>query len=99
MRRTPQGNIELMPQKQVLDFNPAPRPERAGDKRHKQAKEWEHYVESCADSASLRESARIRFSGATTCRVRSRRCHCRSLPSNHCIRNLRGNRHCGGVMV
>jgi hypothetical protein len=32
MRRTPQGNIELVPQKQVLDFNPAPRPERVGDK-------------------------------------------------------------------
>jgi hypothetical protein len=42
MRRTPQGNIELMPQKQVLDFNPAPRPERVGDKRHKQAKECKH---------------------------------------------------------
>jgi hypothetical protein len=45
MRRTPQGNIELVPQKQVLDFNPAPRPERVGDKHHKQMTECKHHVE------------------------------------------------------
>jgi hypothetical protein len=27
----PQGNIELMPKKQVLDFKPAPRLEKVGD--------------------------------------------------------------------
>jgi hypothetical protein len=33
---TSQGNIELMPKKQVLDFKPAPRLEQVGDGRSKQ---------------------------------------------------------------
>jgi hypothetical protein len=33
--------LELMPEKQVLDFKPAPRPEQVGDKRPKQLKEWQ----------------------------------------------------------
>jgi hypothetical protein len=32
----PQGNIELMPKKKVLDFKPAPRPEPVDDKHPKQ---------------------------------------------------------------
>jgi hypothetical protein len=43
--RAPQGNIELVPEKQVLDLNPAPRPERVDDKRHKQVKEPKHRFE------------------------------------------------------
>jgi len=43
--RAPQGNIELVPQKQVLDFNPAPRAKRVGDKHHKQMTERKHHVE------------------------------------------------------
>jgi hypothetical protein len=31
-----------MPEKEVLDLKPAPRPEKAGDKRPKQLKECEH---------------------------------------------------------
>ena len=41
MRRTPQGNIELMPKKEVLDLL-APRPEQVVDKHSKQLKECEH---------------------------------------------------------
>jgi hypothetical protein len=35
-RCTPQGNIELMPKKEILGFKPAPRLEQIGDKRPKQ---------------------------------------------------------------
>jgi hypothetical protein len=42
VRCTPQGNIELMPEKEVLDFKPAPRPQQVGDKRPKQLKECKH---------------------------------------------------------
>jgi hypothetical protein len=45
VRCTPHGNIELVPQKQVFDFKPAPRPEQVGDKPHKQMKERKHHVE------------------------------------------------------
>jgi hypothetical protein len=31
LRSTPQGNIELMPKKEILDFKPAPRLEQVGD--------------------------------------------------------------------
>jgi hypothetical protein len=34
-RCAPQGNIELMPKKKVLDFKPAPRLEQVGGKRPK----------------------------------------------------------------
>jgi hypothetical protein len=33
---TPQGNIQLVPKKEVLDFKPAPRREQVGDKRPEQ---------------------------------------------------------------
>ena len=45
MRRAPQGNIELMPEKQVLDFYPAPRAERVDDKHREQMTERKHHVE------------------------------------------------------
>jgi hypothetical protein len=41
-RVTPQSNIELMPEKEVLDFKPAPRLEQVGAKIPKQLKECEH---------------------------------------------------------
>jgi hypothetical protein len=50
MRRTPQGNIELMPKKEILDFKPAPRLEQIGDKRPKQMEDGKHRVGSCSDS-------------------------------------------------
>jgi hypothetical protein len=36
---------QLVPQKQVFDFKPAPRPEQVGDKPHKQMKERKHHVD------------------------------------------------------
>jgi hypothetical protein len=41
---TPQGNIELMTQKEVLDFKLAPRLERGGDECPKQMKDGKHRV-------------------------------------------------------
>jgi len=42
VRLTPQSNIELMAEKEVLDFKLAPRPEQVGDKSPKQLKECKH---------------------------------------------------------
>ena len=39
VRCTPQGNIELMPKKEVLDFKPAPRLEQIDDKRPKRVED------------------------------------------------------------
>jgi hypothetical protein len=36
VRCTPQGNIELMSEKEVLDFKPLPRPKQVSEKRPKQ---------------------------------------------------------------
>ena len=47
----PQGDIELMPKKEVLDFKPAPRPEQVDDKRPKQVEDRKHRLGGCADSA------------------------------------------------
>ena len=44
MRCTPQGNIELMPKKEILDFKPAPRLEQVDDKHPKQMEEGKHRV-------------------------------------------------------
>jgi len=44
-RSAPNGNIELMPKKQVLNFKPAPRPEQITDKRCKRMKNLKHHVE------------------------------------------------------
>jgi hypothetical protein len=43
MRRAPQGNIELVPEKQVLDLNLAPRAERVDDQHRKQMTECKHH--------------------------------------------------------
>jgi hypothetical protein len=37
-----QGNIELMSEKEVLDFNPAPRPELVGDKCPEHVEDRKH---------------------------------------------------------
>ena len=42
LRCVPQGDIELMSKKQILDFKPAPRLEQVGDKRAKQVKDGKH---------------------------------------------------------
>jgi len=39
---TPQGNIELMPKKEVLDFKLTPRPEQVGDERPEQLEDRKH---------------------------------------------------------
>jgi hypothetical protein len=67
---TPQGNIELMPKKKVLDFKSAPRPEQVEDHRPKQMEDRKHRLGGCADSASSRESVRMRFLGTTTPKIR-----------------------------
>jgi len=54
-----------MPKKEVLDFKPAPRPEQVDDKRPKQMEDRKHRRGGCADSASPRESVRMRFLGTT----------------------------------
>ena len=54
-----------MPKKEVLDFKPAPRPEQVDDKRPKQMEDRKHRPGGCADSASSRESVRMRFLGTT----------------------------------
>jgi hypothetical protein len=41
----PQGYIELMPKKEVLDFKPAPRPEQISDKCPEQMKDRKHHNE------------------------------------------------------
>jgi len=65
VRCTPQGNIELMSKKKVLDFKPAPRLEQIDDKRPKQMEDRKHRSRGCPDSPSSRESARMGFSGTT----------------------------------
>jgi hypothetical protein len=42
MRRTSEGNIELMPKKEILDFKPVSRLEQSGDKRRKQMEDGKH---------------------------------------------------------
>ena len=42
VRCTPQGNIELMAEKKVLDFKPMPRLEQVGDKCPKQTEDRKH---------------------------------------------------------
>jgi len=54
-----------MPEKEVLDFKPASRPEQVDDKRPKQMEDRKHRRGGCADSASPRESVRMRFLGTT----------------------------------
>jgi len=42
VRRAPQGDIELVSEKEVLDFKPTPGPEQVGDKRPKQLEDRKH---------------------------------------------------------
>jgi len=42
VRCTPQGNIELMAEKEVLDFKPAPRPEEVRDESPEQLEDRKH---------------------------------------------------------
>jgi hypothetical protein len=44
MRRTPQGNIELMLKKEILDFKPARRLERVDDEHSNQVEDCEHRI-------------------------------------------------------
>src|SRR5262249_9682975 len=44
VRCTPQRNVELMPEKDVLDFKPAPRPEQVRNKRPKQLEDRKHHA-------------------------------------------------------
>ena len=44
VRCTPQGNIELMPKKKVLDFKPARAPEPVGNESPKQMEDGKHRV-------------------------------------------------------
>jgi len=65
MRCTPQSNIELMPEKEVLEVKPAPQPEQVGDNRPKQLEDRKHRSDNALIPTSSRESARMKFSGAT----------------------------------
>jgi hypothetical protein len=51
--------MELMAEKEILDFKPAPRLEQVAGKRPKLIEDRAHRVGSCADSASSHESVRI----------------------------------------
>jgi hypothetical protein len=44
-RRPPQGDVELMAQKQILSFEPAPRLEQIGDEHCQQMEDRKHHVE------------------------------------------------------
>ena len=43
-RSSPQGDVELMTKKEVLDFKPAPRLEQVGDIRSKQVDDRKHRI-------------------------------------------------------
>jgi hypothetical protein len=65
MRREPQGNIELVPEKQVLDFNSAPRAERVDDQHRKQMTECKHHSNDALILPHCANPPRMRFSGAS----------------------------------
>ena len=65
-RSPPQGNIELMTEKQVLGFEPASRLEHAGDEHSECVKDRKHQYKGCDDSASRRESAPDEIFGKDT---------------------------------
>jgi hypothetical protein len=43
-RRAPQGDVELMAEKQVLGFKPAPRLEQVGDEHSERVKNGKHHI-------------------------------------------------------
>ena len=55
-RRTSRSDVELMTEKKVLSFKPAPRLEHVGDKHSKRMQDRKHRSECCDDSALRRES-------------------------------------------
>jgi|KBSSwiStaDraftv2_1062776.scaffolds.fasta_scaffold1207961_2 hypothetical protein len=65
MRGTPHRDIELMPQIQVLDFKPAPRPESVANESNEQMNQGKHRDRECADSLSYCQAVRTAFSGGT----------------------------------
>jgi hypothetical protein len=62
-RRRPQGNIELMMEKQVLSFKPAPRLEHIGNKHSERVQDRKHHSKRCDDSALRCESKPDRIFG------------------------------------
>jgi hypothetical protein len=42
LRRPPEGNVQLMPKEEILDFAPASRLEQSGDERRQQMEGGEH---------------------------------------------------------
>src|SRR5262245_52534181 len=64
-RRTPQGDAELMAKKQVLGFKPAPRLERVDNEHSQQVQDWNHWSQSCDDSAYDANPGRMEFSERT----------------------------------
>jgi hypothetical protein len=44
-RRPPQGDVELMAEKQILGFEPASRLEQVGDEHCQQMEDREHHLE------------------------------------------------------
>jgi hypothetical protein len=65
MRRAPQGNIELVPEKQVLGFKPAPRAERVDDQHRKQMTESKYQSDDALILPHCANPPRMRFSGGT----------------------------------
>jgi hypothetical protein len=59
VRFTAQSNIELMSEKEILNFKPAARLEQVADHPPDRMEDRTHRIELCADSASSRDSARI----------------------------------------
>ena len=64
-RRSTQGDIELMSEKQVLGFKPVPRLEQVDEKHCERAQDPNHLPQSCNDSLSRCEPRRMEFSEST----------------------------------
>jgi len=56
MRRSPQCNVQLMPEKQILGFKPGARLEQVGNKHSKHVHDGKHRTRRCNDSALPGES-------------------------------------------
>jgi hypothetical protein len=66
MRGTPQRDIELMPQIQILDFKPVPRLESVANENNEEMNQRTHRDRECTDSHSYCQAVWTRFSGGTT---------------------------------
>jgi hypothetical protein len=60
-RHPPQRDIELVPQVQVLEFEPSTQLEPVGDKGEEQVKQRKHCDEACADSQSYCQACEDRI--------------------------------------